>query len=82
MTADTARMREARPEPALGAELRRVREERGYSQEGLAFRSKTTTGTVARLENGQSDPAWSTVRAIMAALDLPLGDLARALGEG
>jgi len=64
---------------ALGAALRRVREERGVSREVVAFHAGVTTGTLARLELGQSDPSWSTIRAVAAALELSLSELAAAV---
>lgn len=63
-------------DPALGAVLRQLREERGLSQEVVAFHAGVTTGTLARLELGQSDPSWSTIRAVAKALDVSLRDLA------
>jgi len=66
-------------DPALGAALRRAREDRGLSQEALAFKSGLTTGTVARLELGQSDPSWSTIRAVAKALAVSLAELAAAV---
>jgi len=65
-----------KPDRALARYLRRKREEVGASQENIAFHAGVTTGTLARLELGQSDPAWSTVRAIAAALEITLQELA------
>jgi XRE family transcriptional regulator, regulator of sulfur utilization len=61
---------------ALAAVLRRLREERGESQEVIAFHAGLTTGTLARIELGQANPAWTTVRRIAKALDTSLADLA------
>lgn len=66
------------PQVALGAAVRQLREKRGLTQEGLAQKAGITTGTVSLIERGQSNPAWGTVKAIAAALDLSLADLARA----
>jgi len=63
----------------LGAVLRGVREERGLTQEVVAFHAGITTGTLARLELGDSDPSWSTIRSVANALDLSLQDLAAAV---
>lgn len=73
------RKRVGQPDPALGRFLRRRREEQGLSQEAAAFHAGITTGTLARIELGQSDPAWSTVRAISGALELTLGELAQGV---
>jgi transcriptional regulator with XRE-family HTH domain len=56
--------------------LRRLREERGLSQEALAYQAGLTAGSLARIELGQASPAWSTVRQIARALDVSLVDLA------
>jgi transcriptional regulator with XRE-family HTH domain len=67
------------PDPALGAVLHRLREERGLTQEGMAFRAGITTGTYARIELGQATPAWSTVRRIAEALGVSLVELVAAV---
>lgn len=67
------------PDPALAAVLRRLRLERGSTQEALAYRSGITTGSLARIELGQASPAWTTVRRIAAALDVSLVELAAAV---
>jgi transcriptional regulator with XRE-family HTH domain len=64
------------PDAALAATMRRLREETGESQEALAYRAGITAGSLARIELAQSNPSWATVRAIAAALDVKLADLA------
>lgn len=66
-------------DPALAAVLRRLREESGLSQEGLAFRAGITAGSYARIELGQASPAWATVRSIAQALDVSLVELSAAV---
>jgi transcriptional regulator with XRE-family HTH domain len=66
-------------DPALGRAVRRLREERGLTQEELASRAGTTFGTVSRMESAKSAPAWATVRAVATALDVTLGELATAI---
>jgi|GEM_PF-2837047 len=68
------RMARARAE-TVGGVLRRAREDRGLSREALALKATVTIGTLARLELGQSDPAWSTIVAVADALDLKLSAL-------
>jgi transcriptional regulator with XRE-family HTH domain len=63
----------------LGAAVRQAREDRSLSRETLAFHAGITTGTLARLELGQSDPAWSTICAVAAALDITLAELGAAV---
>jgi transcriptional regulator with XRE-family HTH domain len=47
--------------------------------EAVAFRAGVTTGSVARLELGQSVPSWDTVRQIARALEVRLVELAAAV---
>ena len=65
------------PQPALGQAIRQLREKRGTTQEALAFEAGVTTGTLSLIERGQSNPAWGTVKAIAAALDVTTADLAK-----
>ncbi len=64
---------------ALGVVLRKLREERGFSQEALAVHAGVTAGTLARLELGQSDPSWSTICAVAKALDVRLREIVTAV---
>ncbi len=64
---------------ALGTAVRRLRERRGITQEDLAHDAGVTTGTLSKLERGQSDPAFSTVVKVAAALDVSLGELGAAV---
>jgi transcriptional regulator with XRE-family HTH domain len=67
------------PDPQLAAAIRRLREQRGLTQEALAFASGVTTGSVARIELGQSVPGWDTVRQLAGALGVSLAELASAV---
>ncbi len=67
------------PDPALAAAIRRLREQRGMTQEALAFASGVTTGSIARVELCQSVPGWDTVRQIADALGVTLAELAAAV---
>jgi transcriptional regulator with XRE-family HTH domain len=66
-------------DPELAATIRRLREEQGISREGLALHSGITTGSLARIELGQSVPGWDTVRRLAKALDITLVALAAAI---
>lgn len=63
----------------LAVVLRRLRVERGISQETLAHDAGLTSGSYARIELGQAATGWSTVRSIAAALGVTLADLAAAV---
>ncbi|HSZ04865.1 MAG TPA: helix-turn-helix transcriptional regulator [Solirubrobacteraceae bacterium] len=65
-----------RADQQLAAALRRLRVESGLSQEALAYQAQLTSGSLARIELGQSSPEWSTVRRIAAALGVSMVDLA------
>ena len=56
----------------FGASLKRLRMERGLSQEELARRLGTSKQAISRYENGARVPKISTVSALAAALDAPL----------
>jgi transcriptional regulator with XRE-family HTH domain len=66
-------------DPDLGRAVRRLREERGLTQEELASRAGTTFGTVSRVESAKSAPAWWTVRKIAEALGISMAELAAAV---
>lgn len=57
--------------------LRRLRNERGDTQEDLAHRAGLTVAAFARIERGHANPTWTTVRRIADALEISL----EALGE-
>ena len=68
-----------RSDPALAAVLRRLRIDRGLSQEAVAHRADISFTTLAKIELGQSAPAWATVRAIARALGVSMGQLGDAV---
>lgn len=55
----------------LGANLRRLRDERELTQEELAERSGVQAGEISRIERGQRDPRVSTVIRLAKALRVP-----------
>ena len=69
------------PDPKLGEILRQERESQNRSQESLAHDAGLTTIAVGNLERGDSDPHWSTVRAIVDALGLSYQELGRRLDK-
>lgn len=64
------------PQRGLGAAVRRLRLERGLSQEDLAHDAGLTTGTLSKIERGLSNPTWGTVRRLAHALDVSVAELA------
>jgi transcriptional regulator with XRE-family HTH domain len=71
--------RAPKPDPALASALRGLREDRDLTREALAFHAGLTTGSLARIELGQSSPGWDTVRKVVEALGITLMELAAAV---
>jgi transcriptional regulator with XRE-family HTH domain len=69
----------SQPDPALGAAVRQLRQERDLSMEALANKAGVTLNTITRLELAQSEPGWMTVRKVIAALDVGLAELGEAI---
>lgn len=68
--ARTARQRAAsRVQSQLGARLRVLREARGLSQAELSRRLEVPHSVIAHLERGRSNPAASTLKPLLVALD-------------
>jgi DNA-binding XRE family transcriptional regulator len=65
------------PDPDLAPVLRRLREQRGLSQEAVARRAGISLNSYARIEGGLANPSWTTGRAIAEALDVTLEELGR-----
>lgn len=63
----------------LAAVLRQLRDERGDTQEDVAFASGLKPGTVSRIETGLMNPSWLVVRRVADALEVSLVELAEAV---
>jgi transcriptional regulator with XRE-family HTH domain len=70
-----------RADQHLAEVLRALRERDGRSQEALAHDAGLTVAAMARVERGQTNPTWTTVSRLAAALGVSLGDLGRALDK-
>jgi len=53
---------------SIGRDLRRKRQKAGMSQVEVARKSGLRVETLSRLENGQGNPTFATVRRILRAL--------------
>jgi transcriptional regulator with XRE-family HTH domain len=62
-------------ERSYGRNLRRIRNERGYSQEGLAFRAEVHRTEVSLLERGKRDPGVNMTLRLAGALGVDPGEL-------
>ncbi len=79
MPCDVSRVpRAPLPDPQLAAAIRRLRLERSLTIESLAHDAGITTGSLSKIELGQSAPAWWTVRKVADALGVSIVDLATA----
>jgi transcriptional regulator with XRE-family HTH domain len=65
----------------LASVLRAMREDSGRSQEALAHDAGLTVAALARIERGQANPSWTTVRRIATGLGISLAELGRAVDE-
>jgi transcriptional regulator with XRE-family HTH domain len=66
-------------DPALAATVRSLREARGIGQETLAHRAGLSVATYARIERGQVNPTWTTVRRVLDALGVSLAEFGAAV---
>jgi transcriptional regulator with XRE-family HTH domain len=61
----------------LTMRLKRLREERGLTQERLAKQAGVSHGYLARLEIGMHDPSLSTLAKLAKALKVTVSDLVK-----
>jgi transcriptional regulator with XRE-family HTH domain len=64
------------PQPGLGRAIKRLRTDRGLSQEEVGLRAEIHPTWISHIESGRNNPAWGSVRRIAAALDVGLPELA------
>jgi transcriptional regulator with XRE-family HTH domain len=72
------------PQDGLGQAIRRLRTDRGWSQEALAEAAGLHLTWISELESGQVNPSWGTTRRLAAALEVRhavLATLAEELQE-
>ncbi len=62
----------------LGANLRRIREERGFSQEQISERAGCAVRHVQRIESGTVNVSLRLLTALAAAVDTDVGELLAA----
>ena len=53
----------------FGNSLKRIRKEKGITQEALALKLGVTKGMISQYENGNREPKLDTIKKIAAALD-------------
>lgn len=69
--------RAAKPQPALGAAIRELRDKRGITQEALAQEAEITVGHLSMIERGHANPSWGAVVDIAEALEVSIAELAK-----
>jgi transcriptional regulator with XRE-family HTH domain len=69
------------PDQVLAAVLKRLRQERGITQEQLAFDTALTVSALSRIERGLNNPTWTTVRSIAKALGMSMTDIVTAVEQ-
>ncbi|MCL2514796.1 MAG: helix-turn-helix transcriptional regulator [Microbacteriaceae bacterium] len=71
-----------RTSATFGERLRRVRVERGLTQEDLAHRTDMHASNIGRMERGDSNPSLSTMERLARALEVELGVLLTGIPIG
>jgi len=70
------------PAPALGPQIRALRQAREWSLGQLAERTGIAAPNLSRLEHGKHVPGWGTLEKLAAAFDVPMGELLTASPQG
>jgi transcriptional regulator with XRE-family HTH domain len=60
---------------ALAANIRRLRKQRGWTQEELAAETEVEQGAISLIENRRANPTLLMLEAIARALDVPFVEL-------
>ena len=63
------------PKEIFGQNVRRIRQEIGFSQEELAFRAKLHRTYISSIERGVRNVSLENIFAIAEALEVPPGEL-------
>jgi transcriptional regulator with XRE-family HTH domain len=58
---------------SLGAKLRAIRDERGFSQRELAQRAGLSANAISLIERDENSPSVSTLQSLAAALNVKMG---------
>jgi len=59
----------------IGHNIRRLRDEKGWNQTELGYRSDTSPSIISLIENGKRNPSTATLAKIARALDVEVVDL-------
>lgn len=69
------------PQRALGKAVRQLREEAEWNQRVLADRAGISASWLSRIESGDYDPTWGTMRRVAAGLGVSLEKLSEVAEE-
>jgi XRE family transcriptional regulator, fatty acid utilization regulator len=61
----------------MGRTLKRLRRQRGLTQQALAVKAGVSLGYLSRLEVDMHDPRLSTLRKLAKALGVPVAELVK-----
>lgn len=64
----------------IGGYVKRLRQEQKLGVRGLASKAGLNSGELSRIENGNRHPRPDTLKALAAALDVPLADMFATAG--
>jgi transcriptional regulator with XRE-family HTH domain len=62
----------------IGDKIKKVRETKGLSQKEVALSLKMDPAQYSRIENGKTDPSFSSIEKIAKAIGVELSDLFKA----
>ncbi len=65
------------PQPALGAAIKALRQEKKMKQQSLAEAAGIGVAHLSKIERGLGNPTWGTVVALAEALDVSMAGLAK-----
>ena len=57
---------------AIGVNVKKYREQKGLSQEKLAYKSNLSVATISKIERGLTNPTADVIESIARALDVPV----------
>ena len=69
-------------DPDVGGRIRLQRMSRGLSVRALAQNAGITAGALSQIENGRNSPTVTTLKKVLGALGLTLGEFFGQDGEG
>jgi len=67
---------------SLGANIRRARKARGWTQKELAERVESDASYMNRIETGKANPSIAVLARIAEALEVSLDELVKGRGDG